>query len=106
MAPGLTVECTGAQHFYNRGGTMYGNAFVTGDLNVRRGTNIREQKHADQWALYTLAGGGSPFGFVTSYGTAEGMAALGTKITGVKVQNPFECLADAGGGHAEYCPGW
>lgn len=85
---------------------MYGNAFVTNRPEVAARVNIHEQKHADQWALYTLAGGGSPFGFVTSYGTAEGMAALGTKITGVKVQNPFECLADAGGGHGGYCPGW
>jgi hypothetical protein len=49
------VVCTNAHRWFARGGTTYGNFFITGASSVDPATMRHENKHADQWSIFGLA---------------------------------------------------
>ena len=65
----LFITCTGANWGYARGGTTYGNVFITGDspeyLAKHPGIVKHEKRHAPQWAAT------GPVLFPIAYGAAE-----------------------------------
>lgn len=75
----LIVVCTemGHQALHNRGGTQYGNVFITHEIIVTESRRRHEAKHADQSAIL----GGGPL-FPLLYGGAE--------VFWPGRQNPFE----------------
>lgn len=49
---GGMIICTGAKWGFGKGGTTYGNVFLTGGTKVDAALLRHETKHADQWAIF------------------------------------------------------